>query len=391
LRTILVKNLGVQGARAPSTHIQGYEIMSDFPSDFGSWSASLQQSFFLMRTTEADAEARKAEADAEARKAEADAAARKAEAEVRKAEISNVARSVGFEYLPIKVTHWNSLVSHYIQVPRISYSFGEFQIMVKLAFNDDITTDEFRLYLLPVDSEIDERILVNEERFSNFLHTILACSKSRLPSMFVWNYENSSPNKLPEAHEAEKSGSETSRSSAQSTACRDAYDSKCLCCNCYGETTSQEAAHIFDIGVYNQMGIGGKPFLRKLGLASINELANLICLCGSCHKKFDSFRLGIDPTEGMWTVNASERKERPEFYDLVHGKKIHFYANGTPPKEALTWKWLRFVEKNKARCCCLCDRIFPTDSSAEGEFDDHKLACKLKDVRIADMAVGGQK
>ena len=57
--------------------------------------------------------------------------------------------------------------------------------MVKLAFNDDITTDEFRLYLLPVDCEIDERILVNEERFSNFLHTILACSKSRLPSMFV--------------------------------------------------------------------------------------------------------------------------------------------------------------------------------------------------------------
>jgi hypothetical protein len=41
--------------------------MSDFPSDFGLWSASLQQSFFLLRTTEADA--RKAEADAEARKA----------------------------------------------------------------------------------------------------------------------------------------------------------------------------------------------------------------------------------------------------------------------------------------------------------------------------------
>ena len=115
------------------------------------------------------------------------------------------------------------------------------------------------------------------------------------------------------------------------------------------------------------MGTGGRPFLRKLGLASINELANLICLCGSCHKKFDSFRLGIDPTEGMWTVNASERKDRPEFYDLVHGKKIHFYANGTPPKQTLVWKWLRFVEKNKARCCCLCERIFPTDSSTEGE------------------------
>jgi hypothetical protein len=61
---------------------------------------------------------------ADARKAEAEI--RMVEAEVRKAEISNVARSIGFEYLPIKVTHWNSLVSHYIQVPRKSYSFGEF-------------------------------------------------------------------------------------------------------------------------------------------------------------------------------------------------------------------------------------------------------------------------
>ena len=408
--------------------------MSDFPSDFGSWPASLQQSFFLLRKAEADAEARKAEADAAARKAEADAAARKAEAdaearkaeadaearkaeadaearkaeadaaarkaeaevrmveaEVRRAEMSNVARSVGFEYLPIKVTHWNSLVSHYIQVPRSSYSFGDFQIMVKLAFNDDITTDEFRLYLLPVDCEIDKRVLVNEGRFSEFLDTILASTKCRLPSMFVWNYENSSPNKLPVAHEAGKTASETSRSSAQSMACRDAYDSKCLCCSCYGVTTNQEAAHIFDIGVYNQMGNDKHLFLRSLGLVCINELANLICLCDSCHKKFDSFRLGIDPTEKMWTVNAAERNQRPEFYKLVHGKKIHFYVNGTPPEQVLMCKWLRFVKKNQARYCCFCESVFPTASSTEQTFDDHKLACKLEAARIADMAVGGKK
>jgi len=60
---------------------------------------------------------REAEADAAARKE--DAAARIAEAEVQKAQLGSAARNVGFEGLPIKVTHWNSLVSQYNQVLRM--------------------------------------------------------------------------------------------------------------------------------------------------------------------------------------------------------------------------------------------------------------------------------
>ena len=139
------------------------------------------------------------------------------------------------------------------------------------------------------------------------------------------------------------------------------------------------------------MGHDKKLFLGNLDLVYINELANLICLCDSCHKKFDSFRLGIDPTERMWTVNAAERKDMPDFYKLVHGKKIVFYVNGTPPEQVLMWKLLRFIEKNTARYCCFCESVFPTASSTEQTFDDHKLACKLEAARIADTAVGGKK
>jgi hypothetical protein len=178
------------------------QSMSDLPLEFGSWPVSLQESFFHMRKAEAEAEARKAEAearkaeaDAAARKAEADAAARIAEAEVQKAQLGSAARNVGFECLPIKVTHWNSLVSQYIQVPTHHYSFENFLILVRLAFNDDIKTDEFRLYLLPVDCEIDDRILVDAKRFEEFLGSIKA-SKGQLPSMYVWNYDTSSPTKL---------------------------------------------------------------------------------------------------------------------------------------------------------------------------------------------------
>ena len=344
--------------------------MSDFPSDFSSWESSLQQSFFVLRKAEADA-----------RKAEAEADARKTEAAVRMAEIRATERSVGFEILPIKVTHWTSLDSHYIQVPKNSPSFLEFQKMVRLVFNDDITTDDFRLYLLPVDGEIDERILVDEARFGEFLGRILEFSKSRLPSMFVWNYESSSPTKLPGPLEAEETGSLTSRSTGQSTACRDAYESKCLCCG--DSEAAKHAAHVFDIGVYNKLGKDRVRFLRGLDLVSINELANLICLCTNCHTKFDNFRLGIDPTERMWTVSAVEREDRPEFYRLVHGKRITFYANGTPTDKALKWKWLRFVDKNEAWYCCLCDGVFKKSSATEMDFDAHKLACKLKASSIA--------
>ena len=395
--------------------------MNVFPPGFESWSADRQDAYILLMAgtrkaeaearkaeAEAEAQARKAEAEAEARKAEAEAEARKAEAEARKAEAEAVARkaeaearkaeaeaegrkaeidvaarNVGFGVLPIKVTHWNSLVSHYIEVPRKHYSLDEFRLLVRLAFNDDITTDEFRLYLLPFDCEIDARILVDTTlRFNEFLDTILAANR-RLPSMFVWNYENSSPAKLPDDHEVEKTGSDVSRSSACSLACREAYNSTCLCCG-YNGKDKIHAAHIFDIGVYNQMSKKGRSFLRQLGLAYINELANLICLCVSCHQKFDNFRLGIDPTEKMWIVGVAERKENIEFGNRVHGKKIHFYAGGPPPESALVWKWRRFVEANNAWCCCFCDSIFPTASTTEQNFDDHKLNCKLKAMSILE-------
>ena len=327
----------------------------------------MQQSFFLLRTAEADAEARKAEFA------------------IQMAQIRAMERSVGFENLPIKVTHWNSLESHYIQVPKKSPSFLEFQNMVKLLFNDDITTDDFRLYLLPVDGEIDKRILVDEARFGEFLGSILECSKRRLPSMFVWNYESSSPTKLPGTLDAEETGSLTSRSTAQSMACRDAYKSKCLCCG--DSDAPKHAAHVFDFGVYRKMGKGRVEFLRGLDLIYINELANLICLCTTCHTKFDNFRLGIDPTERMWIVSAEEREDRPEFHRLVHGKRITFYANGTPTDKALKWKWLRFVDKNEAWHCCLCDGVFKKSSATEIDFDAHKLACKLKASSIAGGGV----
>jgi hypothetical protein len=162
--------------------------MSDFPPAFDTWSHERQERFYKYlevkvkaeaeaRKAEAEArkaEARKAEAEAEARKAEAEARKAEAEAEVRKAELENESRSVGFECFPIKVMHWQRLVSHYVEVPKKHYSLAAFRYHVRLAFNDEINTDEFRLYLLPCDyNDVNQRILVDAARYEEFMASIV--------------------------------------------------------------------------------------------------------------------------------------------------------------------------------------------------------------------------
>ena len=171
-----------------------------------------------VRKAVADAEARKAEAEAEARKAEA----RKAEAEVRMAELDIESRSVGFECIPIKVTHWQTLVSHYVEVPRRHYSLAEFRFHVRRAFENEITSKEFRLYLLPCDfNDIEQRILVDAKSYNDFMTSITSFSNCP-PSLYVWNYDDASPAKLPDTVEKKRGASNASRSSSQSDMCRKA-------------------------------------------------------------------------------------------------------------------------------------------------------------------------
>ena len=392
--------------------------MSDFPPAFDTWSCERQERFYKYLEVKADAEARKAEADAEARKAEAearkaeaDAVARKAEAdamarkaeaearkavaEARKAEIENESRSVGFECFPVKVMHWQRLVSHYVEVPKKHYSLAAFRYHVRLAFNDEITTDEFRLYLLPCDyDDVNQRILVDEARYEEFMASIRS-SRSRQPSLYVWNYDEASPAKLPGTLAKIGSTSDVSRSSGQSDLCRAAYPN-CLCCGYSGDITI-DAAHIFDIGVYREMKKDKRvDTLNALGLAGINQLANLIGLCKSCHNKFDHFHLGIDPTEKRWIVSEKERRNKPDFHLLVHGKKVVFHDSAIPQEKTLAWKWDRFIQNNKAYFCCYCDGIFPFQKSTEGEFQIHFLECQLeKNAKIDEAkilkAAGGAK
>ena len=135
--------------------------------------------------------------------------------------------------------------------------------------------------------------------------------------------------------------------------------------------------------------------LNAFGLLAINELANLIGLCQSCHTKFDNFRLGIHPTEKRWIVSEKERKKRPEFHKLVHSKKVGFHLNGIPSEKTLAWKWERFTQKNKTYFCCYCDCKFPLEHSTEGEFQFHLLDCRFKNVNFDETgnleAVGGGK
>ena len=392
--------------------------MSDFPPAFDTWSCERQERFYKYLEVKADAEARKAEADAVARKAEADAVARKAEAEAdavarkaeaeaqkaeaearkaeaeaRKAEIENESRSVGFECFPVKVMHWQRLVSHYVEVPKKHYSLAAFRYHVRLAFNDEINTDEFRLYLLPCDyDDVNQRILVDEARYEEFMASIRS-SRSRQPSLYVWNYDEASPAKLPGTLAKIGSTSDVSRSSGQSDLCRATYPN-CLCCGYSGDITI-EAAHIFDIGIYNRLKKDERvDTLNSLGLAGINQLANLIGLCKSCHNKFDHFHLGIDPTEKRWIVSQKERRKKPDFHLLVHGKKVVFHDSAIPPEKTLAWKWDRFIKHNKAYFCCYCDGIFPVQKSTK--FQIHFLECQLeKNAKIDETKIlktaGGAK
>jgi hypothetical protein len=399
----------------PASARQSYALnillgMSDFPPAFDTWSHERQERFYKYlevkvkaeaeaeaRKAEAEAEARKAEAEAEVRKAEAEAEARKAEAEaeVRKAELENESRSVGFECFPIKVMHWQRLVSHYVEVPKKHYSLAAFRYHVRLAFNDEINTDEFRLYLLPCDyNDVNQRILVDAARYEEFMASIRS-SSSRQPSLYVWNYDEASPAKLPGTLAKIGSTSDVSRSSGQSDLCRATYPN-CLCCGYSGDITI-EAAHIFDIGIYNRLKKDERvDTLNALGLAGINQLANLIGLCKSCHTKFDHFHLGIDPTEKRWIVSQKERRKKPDFHLLVHGKKVVFHDSAIPPEKTLAWKWDRFIKHNKAYFCCYCDGIFPVQKSTKGKFQIHFLECQLeKNAKIDETKIlktaGGAK
>jgi 5-methylcytosine-specific restriction endonuclease McrA len=386
----------------PASARQSYALnillgMSDFPPAFDTWSHERQERFYkyLEVKVKAEAEAEVRKAEAEARKAEAEAEARKAEAEaeVRKAELENESRSVGFECFPIKVMHWQRLVSHYVEVPKKHYSLAAFRYHVRLAFNDEINTDEFRLYLLPCDyNDVNQRILVDAARYEEFMASIRS-SSSRQPSLYVWNYDEASPAKLPGTLAKIGSTSDVSRSSGQSDLCRATYPN-CLCCGYSGDITI-EAAHIFDIGIYNRLKKDERvDTLNALGLAGINQLANLIGLCKSCHNKFDHFHLGIDPTEKRWIVSQKERRKKPDFHLLVHGKKVVFHDSAIPPEKTLAWKWDRFIKHNKAYFCCYCDGIFPVQKSTK--FQIHFLECQLeKNAKIDETKIlktaGGAK
>ena len=378
----------------PASARQSYALnillgMSDFPPAFDTWSHERQERFYKYLEV-------KVKAEAEARKAEAEARKAEAEAEVRKAELENESRSVGFECFPIKVMHWQRLVSHYVEVPKKHYSLAAFRYHVRLAFNDEINTDEFRLYLLPCDyDDVNQRILVDAARYEEFMASIRS-SRSRQPSLYVWNYDEASPAKLPGTLAKIGSTSDvSSRSSGQSDLCRATYPN-CLCCGYSGDITI-EAAHIFDIGIYNRLKKDERvDTLNALGLAGINQLANLIGLCKSCHTKFDHFHLGIDPTEKRWIVSQKERRKKPDFHLLVHGKKVVFHDSAIPPEKTLAWKWDRFIKHNKAYFCCYCDGIFPVQKSTKGKFQIHFLECQLeKNAKIDETKIlktaGGAK
>ena len=107
----------------------------------------------------------------------------------------------------VRVTHWQRLVTKSVTFNERT-TFDEFCIRVKLEFSEEIdearNNPTFRIYTLPAKfNDVGQRQRVEDDaKFEELRDQLMNYSVSH-PLIYVWNYDEASPVKLPNAEQAE--------------------------------------------------------------------------------------------------------------------------------------------------------------------------------------------
>jgi hypothetical protein len=108
-------------------------------------------------------------------------------------------------------------------------------------------------------------------------------------------------------------------------------------------------------------------------------------MCRTCHKAFDSHKLGIHPTDKRWIVIDGIRKSTAsssKAYSSYHGKPVVFASDSAPPLPLLGHMMSRFTLKNKndnplmtAHYCHFCPNLFKGEDGID-KLKSHLQVCK---------------
>ena len=105
----------------------------------------------------------------------------------------------------VRATHWQRLVIKKISINERS-TFKEFRRHIKFEFSEEIddarNPPTFRIYTLPAGfNDVDQRRLVDDTNFEELRDLLMDDSVSQ-PQIYVWNYDDVSPAKLPNVPQA---------------------------------------------------------------------------------------------------------------------------------------------------------------------------------------------
>jgi len=287
------------------------------------------------------------------------------------------------EMFDVKVTHWQTLESKKIAV---TACLNVFLVRVRTSFSEEITTQRFRLYQLPHNSnDINQKTLISTDQSYNDCLKRFKDAQSFPPLLYVWN-DDTSPEKLPEKKEEfDRSDTRTnsSRDSSSPRKAKERDNEKCLVCSMKG-LSNLEACHIFERKHYNRLTVPLKTsILNLLALNSIDEIQNLITMCKQCHGKFDSHLLGIDPETMSLIVTEVVRDEMSNPFSKVAYQNLHGncitqseYPHKRFSEKAVKYRFETYfstTEKNKDKHYCpKCAHV----SKSKQEFGQHFEASK---------------
>ncbi len=294
------------------------------------------------------------------------------------------------------VTHWNSLVT--VKVPVYEYTtFTNFKCRVRSSFTEEITTPTFRVYKFPPQfSDIAERELVDSEAVFQECIEMFRNPDVFPPVMYIWNYEDKSPNKLPNKKNAQADGDGSSVSSAvsrdknQAKICKKRDKYLCLCCGFFGaDGLGLKSCHLYEIRAHKPLTEQERADkLESLELVDVNDVRNLVTMCEKCHSHFDSHKIAIHPSDLRWIMTKDVRGigEDGEMapsgtsYTDIHGKRVMFNICA-PPHAVLVDRMTHFTKhppnvKQAIEYCHFCLAFFEGVEGLASK-DRHLIECGL--------------
>ena len=239
-------------------------------------------------------------------------------------------------------------------------------------FSDEIGSNDFRLYTLPVESEeLDEKLRLTAENFPDFVEQKFSARRPRR-TLYVSSSTDSTPKKLRTPRlttsnistlsgDSQESSSGDSKSnfskmSRNAIRCKNRDKFTCRICqlnanDSIAQTSELQAAHIYGIEELQSMPEETRMSdLEEMQLYGINHPINLITLCTVCHRYFDKQRIGIDPESKSWIITASIANNPSQTglsYEAFHGKTAGFDA--IPSFALLAHRYERFTAENYSK------------------------------------------